>query len=127
MKRKTKFNIDNFFSLFIQNYKNKLITSLSFIHSFINLFSNNNLKEFRDLSYQIISGELCEVVYEEKNSSFLENFYSRIYIKLKELFDLESYTQAYEIILDLFKIYISLIYLIVKYISYIFQIYYLKL
>ena len=109
MKRKTYFNIDNFFTLFIQNYKNKLITSLSFMHSFIKLYSNDNLKSFRSLCYQIIGNDLSEVIHEEKNISFLENFYSEIYIKIKELFELKSYEKANEIILKLFEIFRNLV------------------
>ena len=109
MKRKTKFNIDNFYTLFIQNYKNKLITFFSFMYSFIKLYSNDNLISFRSLCYQIIGNDLSEVIHEEKNILFLENFYSEIYIKIKELFDLKSYEKAYEIILKLFETFRNLV------------------
>ena len=38
LTKKTKHDIESFFTLFIQNYKNKLITTLSFLNSFPFLF-----------------------------------------------------------------------------------------
>ena len=102
--RKTKHDSQNFFSLFIQNYKNKIVTSLSFLHSFLNLYSNENLKTFRGMSYQLINSELSEIVFKEKNVFFLENFYRKFYVKIKKLLDLKLYEQAFELVYKLYEI-----------------------
>ena len=67
---KTEYNSEEFFTLFIQNYKNKLITSISFIHSFIELFSNDNLTIYRGMGYQLLTDNLANLVYDEKNNDF---------------------------------------------------------
>ena len=104
MLRKTEFDSDNFFSLFVQNYKNKLITGLSFMHSFIKLYSNNNLMTFRGMSYQLLSDHLTEVVYEENNIYFLENFFFKFYLEINELLGLRLYQIIDEIISRLYEI-----------------------
>ena len=108
MTRKTIHDSENFFSLFIQNYKNKLITSLSFLHTFTQLFSNDNLTIFRGMGYQLLSDQLSELVYEEKNIKFLENFYIEIYNKAKEYLDLKNYINAEQVFSKLYEIIIYL-------------------
>ena len=95
--RKTEFDSDNFFSLFIQNYKNKLITGLSFMHSFMKLCSNNNLITFRGMSYQLLSDNLSEILYNENNIDFLENFFFKFYLEINVLFNLGTFLLADEI------------------------------
>ena len=63
MLRKTKHNSKTVFTLFIQNYKNNMISSLSYIHSFAELHDNSNLESFRELGYQLLNPKLCEVLY----------------------------------------------------------------
>ena len=101
---KTKFNIDSFFSLFIQNYKNKIIVSLSFLHSYTKLFEDDNLSVFKGMGYQILSEHLCDLVYDEKNIFFLENFFFEVYNKLKEFINKEEYEKAEKMLSRLFEI-----------------------
>ena len=101
MKRETKNDSEMIFSLFIQNYKIMIITSLSFIHSFTMAHTNDNLKVFRGLGYQLLNYKLCELLYEEKNQYFFENFYSEIYNKVKEYLELKLYDQTQEILFNL--------------------------
>jgi len=101
MRKKTKHNSNSFFSLFIQNYKNKIITCISYLHSFLMLYDNSNLNIFRGLDYQLLNEELSELVHEENNIYFLENFYVEIYNKIKKLISLETYRMIEEILYKL--------------------------
>ena len=104
MINKSNYDSENFYTLFIQNYKNKLITSLTFLHSFIKLFDNDNLKVFRGLSYQLLNDEVCELLVEEKNMPLLENLYLKIYINLKNLLNQESYEKANDLLDNFYDI-----------------------
>ena len=97
----TKHNSNFFFSLFIQNYKNKIITCISFLHSFLMLYNNSNLSIFRGMDYQLLNEELSQLIHEEKNFDFLENFYIEIYNRIKKLIDLNLYDLAEEIYYNL--------------------------
>ena len=60
LTRKTKHNTDGFFTLFIQNYKNKLITSLTFLNSFTFFYDNDNMSVLRCMGFQlIIRTDIC--------------------------------------------------------------------
>ena len=104
MRRKTNHDTENFFTLFIQNYKNKLITSLSFMHSLIKLFENKNLEKFRGMAYQLMTDQLADILYDEKNIFFLQVFYYTCYIKIKELLDLKLYENANNLINRVYEI-----------------------
>lgn len=69
------------FSLFIQNYKNKIVMNLSFMHSFLNLYSNEKLKTFRGMSYQLINSELSEIDFKEKMYFFWKIFITNFMLK----------------------------------------------
>ena len=101
---KTEFNKDTFFTLFIQNYKNKLITSISFLHSFVYLHENDNLSIFRGMGYQLLSDQLSNLVLSEKNQYFMENLLGEIYDKYKYYLDSKMNENAYELIFNLYKI-----------------------
>ena len=98
---KTQYDSDNFFSLFIQNYKNKIITGISFFHTFIELHLNDNLTIFRGIAYQILSDDLSIVICEKKNEIFLENFFNECYNTIKELIKDEQYQIIQNIIYNL--------------------------
>ena len=101
---KTEFNKDTFFTLFIQNYKNKLITSISFLHSFVYLHDNDNLSIFRGMGYQLLSDQLSNLVLSEKNQYFMENLLGEIYDKYKYYLYSKMNENAYELIFNLYKI-----------------------
>ena len=101
MLRKTKHNSKTVFTLFIQNYKNNMISSLSYIHSFAELHDNSNLESFRELGYQLLNPKLCEVLYNEKNINILENFFLEIYEKAKIYIELKKYNEIKAIIYNL--------------------------
>ena len=104
MKKKTKQDSNDFFSLFIQNYKNKLITGLSLLHSFPKIFDNNNLKNFRKMAYLVLTGQICELVYDEKNIDFLNNFFIEVYYKMKEFISSKLYDKAEELLYRIYEI-----------------------
>ena len=99
--KKTQYDSDNFFSLFIQNYKNKIISGISFFHTFINLHLNDNLTTFRGMAYQLFSDDLSIVIFEEKNKFFLENFFDECYKTIKNLIEDEQYEKIQNIIYNL--------------------------
>ena len=119
IENKSDFNKDTFFTLFIQNYKNKLITSISFLHSFVYLHDNDNLSIFRRMGYQLLSDQLSILVHSEKNQYFLENLFNEIYDKYKLYLDTNKKEEAEELIYNLYKIveYLPKISLIDKYYS----------
>ena len=98
---KTKYDNKSFYTLFIQTYKNSIISSLSFVHSFAQAHEDSNLKSFRELGYQFLSPSLCKLIYDEKNVFFLENFFIEIYEKSKILIELKYYADANELIYNL--------------------------
>ena len=94
---KTECDSEEFFTLFIQNYKNKLITSISFIHSLVTLYSNENLVTFRGMGYQLLTDNLAAVVYDDKNKDFLINFFNEVYDKIKVLLEQKLYKIAEDV------------------------------
>ena len=101
MNYQTNYDDKTFFTLFIQNYKNSIISSLSFVHSFAQVHGNLHLKKFRELGYQFLSPSLCKLIYNEKNIAFLENLFKEIYEKSKELIELKNYKEAYQLFYNL--------------------------
>ena len=98
----TKYNDKTFFTLFIQTYKNNIISSLSFIHSFAQFYGDCNLKSFRELGFQCLNSSLCKLIYNENNSFFLENLFKEIYEKSKKLIELKDYKELEELFYNLF-------------------------
>ena len=94
MTRETVHDSKSLFTLFIQNYKNNIITSLSYIHSFVELNENSNLTSLRELGYQLLSPQLCELIYDEKNINFTESFFTEVYEKTKKLIELNKYDEV---------------------------------
>ena len=66
MRRKTKQNSQSFFTIFLQTYKNKIITSLCFFNCFSELFSNTNMKLLREMAYQLVNETVSILVYQDK-------------------------------------------------------------
>ena len=98
MLKKTNLDSKSVFTLFIQNFKNNIITSITFVHLYAEMHENSNLETFRGLGYQVLNPELCEILFDEKNHLFLENIFLEIYEKTKKFL----YLKQYENISDLF-------------------------
>jgi len=101
----SKYDDKTIFTLFIQTYKNIIISSLTFIHSFAQLYGGSNLKSFRQLGYQCLNSSVCKLIYNEKNVFFLENFFKEIYEKSKELIELKKYKDLEELFDNLFEVF----------------------
>ena len=99
--KKTKLDSKSIFTLFIQNFKNNIITSISFVHSFAELHENKNLESFKGLGYQVLNPKLCEILYNGKNNEFLENIFLEIYEKTKKFLELKKYSDASDLIVNL--------------------------
>ena len=56
------------------------------------------------MGYQLLTDQLSNLVYEDKNLFFLENFYNEIYIKYKEFISEKKYKNAQEMIIKLYEI-----------------------
>ena len=100
--RENKYNNQEFFSSFMITIKNKLILSLSYIHSFPNLFNNNNLSKLREINYQLCTRTFTLILYDEKNLFFFEEFLSEIYNNtVKNLIELKEYVFLYKLLISL--------------------------
>ena len=102
--KKTNHDSESFYSLFIQNYLNRLSTSLSYFFSFPKLFDNDNLKKFSELGYQLLTDDLADLVYDEKNKEILKDFHIEVYNKIKEYIEKKEYNKASNIIYRLYCI-----------------------
>ena len=97
LRRKTKHNSQSFFNLFLQTYKNKMVTSLCFLNSFSELFYDNNLKLFREMAYQLINETVGILVYQDQNIPFLESCYDDIHLVSEYFLKEKNYYEAEEI------------------------------
>ena len=99
MTTQTKYDNKEFFTLFIQTYKNSIIAGLSYIHSFAQLhdYDNSNLKSFLVLGFQVLTPSLFKLIYDEKNTFFLENFFKEIFDKSKQFIEFKYYEGTKEL------------------------------
>ena len=81
MKKENKQNSQSFFILFLQTYKNKIVSSVCFLNSFSELFHNNNLQNFREMDFQLVNENIGILVYKNQNIPFLESCFKDIYSK----------------------------------------------
>ena len=91
MKRNTKQNSSEFINLFLQTYKNKIVTSLCFLNCFSELFYNKNFQSFREMGYQLVNEKLGIIVYQDSNAPFLENCLEEIYSVCAYFFEQKDY------------------------------------
>ena len=98
MKRKTKQNSHSFFNLFLQTYKNRIVTSICFFNTFSELFYDDNLKIFREMEYQLINESLGILLYKDNNIMFLETFFEEIYSVSEKFLEEKKYQKLKEII-----------------------------
>jgi len=108
MKRNTKQNSLSFFNLFLQTYKNKIITSLCFLNSFSELFYNKNLQNFREMGYQLVNENLSVLVYQDQNIPFLELCFEEIYSVNDYFFKNKNYENLESISYRLYQLLICL-------------------
>ena len=108
LQKETKQNSTSFFNLFLQTYKNKLITSLCYLNTFSEFFNNDNLGSLTMIGVQLINIDLSNLVYQEQNIPFLESCFediysvSNIFLKSKKFGKLESILyRFYHLIKDL--------------------------
>ena len=73
MKRETKQNSISFINLFLQTYKNKIITSLCFLNCFTQLFNNDNFDSLRNMQFQLIDGDVSLLLFKGNNILFLQS------------------------------------------------------
>ena len=78
MRKNTRQNSSKFFNLFLQTYKNKIVTALCYLNSFSELFNNSNLNVFTKIGYQLVN-EIGLLVYQEQNIPFLKDCFEEIY------------------------------------------------
>ena len=103
MKRKTKQDSSKFFNLFLQTYKNQIITSLCFLNCFTELFDNENLKSLRQMGYQLVNQNISQLLYKEENLPFLEFFFEEIYSKYKKFLEEKSYFKVYKLSYEFYR------------------------
>ena len=98
MRRKTKQNSQSFVNLFLQTYKNKIVTSLCFFNSFSELFYNDNMKLLREMAYQLVNENVGILVYQDQNIPFLESCYDDIHLICEYCLKENYYDEAEEIL-----------------------------
>ena len=103
MRRKTKQNSIKFFNLFLQTYKNKIITSLCYLNCFTELFNNTNLESFIKIGYQVIN-EIGVLVYQEQNIPFLKSCFVDIYSICENFINNKEYEKLDSIYFKIFEI-----------------------
>ena len=79
IKRFDKKYSQYFFNLFLQTYKNKIITALSYLNSYFLLFLKDNIKYFREIDYQLFNPNFCKIINQDQNLPFLESFHEDVY------------------------------------------------
>ena len=97
MKKNTKQNSDSFFNLFLQTYKNKIVTSLCFLNTFSELFYDTNLKSFREMGYQLVNESLGILLYKDNNIKYLETCLEEIYSKFEKFLNEKEYKNLQEL------------------------------
>ena len=97
-KRKNKQNHGEFFNLFFHTYKNKIITSLSYLNCFSELFYTENLKAFIEMEFLFITENLSLIVSEEHNLPFLEKCFEDVYCVCVYFLKQKEYEKLYLII-----------------------------
>ena len=108
LMRKTVHNNEKFFSSFMLTTKNKLIMSLSFMHIFPEIFYNDNLSIMYKIIFQMCTNEFAELIYEEKNIFFFEEFLNTIKNEtIKKLIEIKQYDLLYQLFKSL-RIFIEL-------------------
>ena len=94
MRKNTRQNSSKFFNLFLQTYKNKIVTALCYLNSFSELFNNSNLNVFTKIGYQLVN-EIGLLVYQDQNIPFLkdcfEEKYFIIFLILIVIYQVEKY------------------------------------
>ena len=90
MKRNTKQNCSKFISLFLQTYKNKIITALTYLNTFAQMFYNKNIESFSKIGYQIVN-DFGSLVYQDQNIPFLQACFEDIYSTYESCFNNDNY------------------------------------
>ena len=104
MRRKTKQNSSSFFNLFLQTYKNKIVTSLCFFNSFSQLFYNDNLEKLRSMGFQLINEDINLLLYQGNNILFLQELFEEIYSVCNDLLNDKKYEDFYDLIYRFYQI-----------------------
>ena len=103
MRRKNKQNSETFFNLFLQTYKNKIVTSLCLLNCFSELFYNDNLDSLRTLQYQLINENLSIVLFQGKNILFLQIVFEETFSICQNLIKSKKYEVLKEVIFRFYQ------------------------
>ena len=106
IKKKNNHNSYEFLTFFIQNAKIKLILGISLFHSFTKLFETPFFRKFSGFSFQIFDSKLFEVIANENNIRFYNNFLGEVkkyFLKIKKA---QKYKELNEFINDFYKIFL---------------------
>ena len=104
MRRKTNQNSTSFFNLFLQTYKNKIITSLCFFNSFSQMFSNDNLDSLRSLDFQLINEDINQILYQGSNILFYQELFEEIFLTCQNLIKEKKYEIFSDMIFRFYQI-----------------------
>ena len=104
MKRKTKQNSSSFFNLFLQTYKNQIVTSLCFFNTFSELFYNDNLDYLRIMAFQLANENISKLLFKKENIIFIQSMFEDIFHTCEFLFNEESYNKLNSIFYRFYEI-----------------------
>ena len=104
MRRKTNQNSPSFFNLFLQTYRNKIVTSLCFFNCFPELFHNDNLENLRIMGFQLINEDINLILFQEQNIPFLQTLFEEIFLNCQNLLNEKKYETFSELIFRFYQI-----------------------
>ena len=102
-RRLSKQNSSKFFSLFLQTYKNKIITSLCFMNCISDFFDEQNLNEFINMGYQLVN-EIGLLTYQDQNIPFLKLFFEEIYSTCQFILNKKDYKKLLSLFRTFFQV-----------------------
>ena len=104
MKRETKQNSMSFINLFLQTYKNKIITSLCFLNCFTQLFNSDNFDSLRNMQFQLIDGNVSLLLFKGNNILFLQSLLEDTFTSCQNFIKGEKYLSLSYMITGLYQI-----------------------
>ena len=104
MKRETKQNSISFINLFLQTYKNKIITSLCFLNCFTQLFNNDNFDSLRNMQFQLIDGNVSLLLFKGNNILFLQSLLEDTFTSCQNFIKCKKYLSLSYMITGFYEI-----------------------
>ena len=106
IKKHNNHNSYEFLTFFIQNLKIKLILGISLFHSFTQLFETPYFRKFSGFSFQIFDANLFEVITNENNIEFYNNFLNEVKKQFLKIKKAGKFQELNEFLNDFYKFFL---------------------